>query len=32
MIVVSVRPWNWFRAKPEPIEATTEPVAADSHV
>ena len=32
MIVVSVRPWTWFRGRPEPVEATTEPVVADSHV
>ena len=29
MIVVSVRPWNWFRTEPEPVEA---PVAVDSQV
>jgi EmrB/QacA subfamily drug resistance transporter len=29
MIVVSVRPWNWFRTQPEPVEA---PVVVDSHV
>ncbi|TDW18726.1 MFS transporter [Kribbella kalugense] len=29
MIIVTVRPWNWFRSAPEPVEA---PVVVDSHV
>ncbi|MGW6278962.1 MFS transporter [Kribbella sp. NPDC055071] len=29
MIVISVRPWNWFRTEPEPIEAVA---VAESHV
>ena len=32
MIVISVRPWNWFRTRPEPIETSAEPVVVDSHV
>ena len=32
MIVISVRPWNWFRTTPEPIETSAEPVAVDSHI
>jgi hypothetical protein len=30
MIVVSVRPWTWFRRPP--VAPTPEPVAVDSHI
>jgi EmrB/QacA subfamily drug resistance transporter len=30
MIIVSVRPWTWFRR--QPIEPTPEPVVVDSHI
>ena len=30
MIIVSVRPWTWFRRTP--IEPTPEPVVVDSHI
>jgi EmrB/QacA subfamily drug resistance transporter len=32
MIILSVRPWTWFRREPEPVEAVAEPVVVDSHV
>ena len=31
MIVLSVRPWTWFRTRREPVESA-EPVVVDSHV
>jgi predicted MFS family arabinose efflux permease len=30
MIVISVRPWNWFRTRPEPVESLTQIEAAPS--
>lgn len=30
MIVISVRPWNWFRTEPEPVESLTQIEAAPS--